>query len=124
MKLLQPVAFEPGQCRKELDAFRALLAKKVELSESDDIQPLFKASPQLAALIGTQVPGIDFANRFAFEFDVFGNYTADLVVGRSETNTFCAIEFEDAREQSVLHKVANRAEGVGPPVRARIRSTD
>ncbi len=110
MKLLQPITFEPSQCRQQLDAFRDLLAKQVELSESDDIQPLFKASPQLAALIGTQVTGIDFANRFAFEFDVFGNYTADLVIGQAETNTFCAIEFEDAREHSVLHKVVNRAQ--------------
>jgi hypothetical protein len=110
MKLLQPIAFDPGQCRKELDAFRDLLAAKVELSESGDIQPLFKASPQLAALVGTQVTGIDFADRFAFEFDVFGNYTADLVIGSSDTSTFCAIEFEDARENSIFHKVASRAQ--------------
>ena len=110
MKLLQPIAFDPSQCEKELAAFRDLLGKKVELSESGDIQPLFKASPQLAALVGTQVPGVDFHNRYAFEFDVFGNYTADLVLGSSDTRTFCAIEFEDARENSILHKVTNRAQ--------------
>ena len=110
MKEFQPVAFELKQCRLELDGFRRLLAGKVELSEQNDLQPSLKSCRSLVALLGTQIPGISLADRFAFEFDVFGNYTADLVIGNSETGTFCAIEFEDAREGSVLHKAASRAQ--------------
>jgi hypothetical protein len=110
MKDLQTVAFDPTQCRKELDRLQALLASRAELSESDDVQPLFKSCHQLAAFIGTTIPGIGPATRLAFEFDVFGHYTADLVIGDFEKKTVCAIEFEDAREHSVFHKVASRSQ--------------
>jgi hypothetical protein len=110
MKEFSSVAFQSAQCRTELDRLRSLLTAKAELSESDDVQPLFKTCPQLAAFIGMSVPGIGMANRIAFEFDVFGNYTADLVIGNGNTQTYCAIEFEDARENSVLHKTASRAQ--------------
>ncbi len=109
MKDLQPIAFDPTTVRSELDRFRTLLGSKTELSERDDIQPLFKSCPQLSAFVGMTVPGVSPADRIAFEFDVFGNYTADLVVGNSLSQVFCAIEFEDAREHSVLHKTAARA---------------
>jgi hypothetical protein len=49
------------------------------------------------------------ADRLAYEFDVFGNYTADLIIGNSEKKIFCAIELEDARPSSILHKTTGRA---------------
>jgi hypothetical protein len=110
MKDLQPLEFEPNRCPVQLSSLRDLLAAKSELSEADDIQPLFKACHQLVFLLGLGILGINKVNQFAFEFDVFGNYTADLVIGNSETRTYCAIEFEDARENSVLHKTAGRAQ--------------
>jgi hypothetical protein len=110
MKEFLTIKFDPPLFQRELTRLQALLASKVELSESDDVQPLFKACLQLAALIGTSISGVGPANRLAFEFDVFGNYTADLVIGNTDTQTFCAIEFEDARDNSVLHKTAGRAQ--------------
>ncbi len=109
MKEFDTIVFDPARCRQELDQLRTLLTSKPELSERDDIQPLFKSCPQMAAFIGTAIPGIGPATRLAYEFDVFGDYAADLVIGNWETKTFCAIELEDARPNSVLHKTDSRA---------------
>jgi hypothetical protein len=103
MKELRPVEFDPAQLRAELDQLHALLASKTELSERDDIQPFFKARVQLSAYVGAVLPGLCPADLYAFEFDVFGDYTADLMVGNVDQRTYCAVEFEDARPNSVLH---------------------
>jgi hypothetical protein len=109
MKELDAISFDPSPCRTELDRLQALLAAKAELSERGDLQPLFKSCRQLAAFIGTVIPGIGPASRLAYEFDVFGNYTADLMIGNPATRTFCAIELEDARPNSILHQSESRA---------------
>src|SRR4051812_11338226 len=109
MKEFDSIAFNPARCREDLDRFQSLLASKQELSERGDLQPLFKSCPQLAAFIGTAIPGMGPANRLAFEFDIFGNYTADIVIGNLENKTFCAIELEDARPNSVLNKLETRS---------------
>lgn len=109
MKQLLPIAFDPPEVRAQLDRLHALLAAKQELSERDDIQPFFKSCPHLAAYIGATIPGMGPANRLAFEFDVFGDFAADLVIGSFERRTYCGIEFEDARPNSVLHAATGRA---------------
>lgn len=109
MKEFLAIDFDPAQCRKELDGLQSLLASKRELSERQDLLPLFKGSPQLAAFIGTCFPDIGPANRLAYEFQVFGDFTADLVIGNFERKTFCAIELEDARPNSIFSKTDGRA---------------
>lgn len=104
MKELQPIAFDLALVRAELDRLKVLLNAKTDLSERDDIQPLFKSCPQLSAFIGMLIPGVSPADRIAFEFDVFGDFTADLVIGNSGRKAYCAVEFEDARPNSILHK--------------------
>jgi Domain of unknown function (DUF4263) len=109
MKEFDSVTFDPPRCRAELDRLQSLLASKTDLSERGDLQPLFKECPQLAAFIGATIPGIGPATRLAYEFDVFGDYTADLVIGNPEKKTFCAIELEDARPDSIFHQIGSRA---------------
>jgi len=41
-KDLEPIAFNPTQCRRELAAFKKLLDSRKELAEQRDIQPFFK----------------------------------------------------------------------------------
>lgn len=109
MKEFTTIRFDPAQCRKELDRFHALLASRHELSERHDLQPLFKESPQLTAFIGTRFSDIGTANRLAYELQIFGDYAADVVLGNFEQKTFCAIELEDARSNSIFHKPEGRA---------------
>jgi len=88
MKEFIPIDFDPVQCRAELDRFQTLLASKQELSERHDLQPLFKECRQLAALIGGGIPRIGPANRLAYEFPVFGDYVADIVIGNFEKKCY------------------------------------
>jgi antiviral defense system Shedu protein SduA len=109
MKEFVTIHYDPAQCRQELDRFQALLASKQELSERADLQPLFKNSPQLTAFLATSFPKMAPANRLAYEFDIFGDFTADIVVGNFEHKTYCAIELEDARPTSIFNKLDGRA---------------
>jgi hypothetical protein len=109
MKDFLTIDFDPVQCRVELDRLGSLLATKRELSERDDLLPLFKDCRQLSALIGRNFPNLGPANRLAFEFQVFGDFTADIVIGNFERKCFCAIELEDARPNSVFNKLAGRS---------------
>jgi hypothetical protein len=108
MKEFMSIDFDPGQCRKEVDRFQALLDSKAELSERNDLQPLFKESPQLSAFIGTIFPNIGPANRLAYEFGIFGDYRADILIGNFERKSFCAIELEDARPNSIFSKAGDK----------------
>jgi hypothetical protein len=109
VKNLEEIRFDPAVCRAELDAFRELLSSKAELSERDDIQPFFRANRQFTAFIGSRIPDIGPANRLAYEFPIFGDFTADIVIGNFEQKTFCAIELEDARPNSVFDRSVRRA---------------
>jgi hypothetical protein len=109
MKEFSTINFDPAQCQTELDRFQTILTSEQELSERHDLQPLFKDNPQLAAFIGTSIPHLGPANRLAYEFQVFGDFAADVVIGNFEKKTFCAIELEDARPNSVFNKAEGRA---------------
>ena len=109
MKEFIPIDFDPAQSRQELDRFRSLLASKHELSERYDVQPLLQECRQLMALIGVGIPRSGPANRIAYEFPVFGDYVADIVIGDFERQCYCAIELEDARPNSIFHKLEGKA---------------
>jgi hypothetical protein len=118
---LAPSAFDGVACRVELDALTALLASKASLSEKRDLLPHFRRSPQLVAFIGTLFPNIFPANRYAHELRILGHFAADFLIGNYERKTFCAIELEDARPNSVFQRVRGRARPVGPPAGDRVR---
>lgn len=54
--------------------------------------------------------GLLFPDRMAFEFDLFADFIADLVIGSTVTNTYCFVEFEDAQEHSLFRKRNGRFE--------------
>lgn len=102
MKELKTLTFDPKQCLVELNEFSELLKSRDQLSERDDVKSFFAAREQLTAFIGASIPDIGPANRIAYEFQVFGDFAADVVIGNYDSQAFCAIEFEDARPNSVL----------------------
>ncbi len=109
MKALAAHTFDRAACRTELDEFKALLDTHSTLTERDHIQPLFKRCRNLTALIGAQVPEIGTVNRLASEFQIFGDFAADLVVGNVDRRTYCAIELEDAEPGSIFHRAGAKA---------------
>jgi hypothetical protein len=97
-----PVQLDPKQCRIEIDEFGDLLRTKAELSERYDVQPFFKNRMQVSAFIGSFMLNIGPATQICFEYDFFGDYAADLVLGDKASRRFCVVEFEDGRPESVF----------------------
>jgi hypothetical protein len=109
MKNFDPVTFDYTECRLQLEDLKNLLASKAALSEKNDILPLFQSKRQLATLFGMFNSRIGWADRFAKEFNIFGDFSCDLAVGDWDRGAFCFIEFEDAREGSVFEKKGDKA---------------
>jgi hypothetical protein len=102
------VAFKVSEFNKELDKFRELLSSKKDLAERE-LQELFKSCPHLTAYIGTtKAANIGVARQVAYEFQIMGDYGADMVLGVREKR-FCFVELEDAGVDSVLEKVGRKA---------------
>jgi len=109
MKRFVEVSPDADQFQLELRAFGSLLNSKANLLERKDIKPLFESSRQLAAALGTYIPGIDLTNLLAFEFALSGDFTADLVVGNRQLQNFCMVEFEDGTSDSIFAAQPNRS---------------
>ncbi len=97
------------ECIKELSEFESLLSSKLVIKERDEILPFFKTHSHLAAFLGTYIPDIANPDRVANEYDIFGDFTCDLAVGDSKSQTYLLIEFEDARTESLFVKVASKS---------------
>jgi hypothetical protein len=102
MKSFQPHAFNFGQCKKEIGELEELLSRNIELSEKDDLSPFFKSRENLVALIGHLHPGITKTDRYAHEYDIFGDFSSDFTVGDSRREAYCFIELEDAKKNSIF----------------------
>jgi hypothetical protein len=109
MKTFAPVALDFPLCCQHVEALENLLASKDELSERDDVLPFFRQHEQLAVLMGMFNPQISWVDRLAWEFDIFGDFVCDLVVGEKERAAYCLIEFEDATNNSVFQKQGEKA---------------
>jgi hypothetical protein len=108
-KILEPIAFNPVQCRAELTAFKQLLDGKQDLEERADILPFFKERKQLSAFIGTFASNIGPASVLAFEFPFMGDFAADIVLGNKDKGVFCVVEFEDGKADSIFKKQASKS---------------
>jgi hypothetical protein len=109
MKNLQPHTFNPKTCRVEWKAFSGLIASKPVLSEQKDVLPFFKKRPDLSLLICNYFTQIKTPDRFAHEYEIDGDFVADLVVGDSSVYQYLLVEFEDGTPNSVFKKKRNKA---------------
>jgi hypothetical protein len=96
MKEFISISFDLKRCQEELAAFRALLDGKQELEEATDVKPFFETKHQLAALIGPCCSRMRRCDLIAFQYQLFGDFSCDLVVGDSVSKSYGFIEWEDA----------------------------
>lgn len=82
--------------------------RKSHYLKKNDILPFFRERIQLSTFIGSYHRNIERLNRVAFEFNIFGDFAADLAVGDSRKKSYCFIEFEDARSNSVFVSKAGK----------------
>jgi hypothetical protein len=101
------VVFNHVQFKAELEQFRALLNSKKTLGERE-LQELFKSSLHLTAYVGTTFGNIGVARQVAYEFEIMGDYGADIVLGNREKQ-FCFVELDVGGPDSVLKRVGKKA---------------
>lgn len=89
---------------KELSEFKDLLDSKPEFAEMQDLLPFFQARKQLIASLGTFHDFPTNIDKIAWEYDIFGDYKADFVVGDITNEKYCFIEFQDAKVNSIFSK--------------------
>jgi hypothetical protein len=109
LKSLQPHTFDPRNCRAEWKEFANLLASKQSLSETRDVLPFFKARHDLSLLICNYFSMIKTPDCLAHEYEIYGDFVADLVVGDSSVNQYMLVEFENGKPDSVFRKKASKA---------------
>src|SRR6266542_1249640 len=102
MKTFTPLAFDPVRAHKEVLELRDLLAANPVLEEHRDLFPFFRSRPHLSALCGRYDLQVQHFDRVAWEYELFGDFSCDLVVGDSVTKDYCFIEFEDAGPRSLF----------------------
>jgi antiviral defense system Shedu protein SduA len=104
MKDFIEIELDRAVCRQQWTAYRDLLESKPELAERADILPFFAQHEHLSALIGTYSPYVYRPDRVAFEYELFGEYVCDLVIGDSAQGCYCFVEFEDATSTSIFRR--------------------
>ena len=104
MKNLQSHTIDPKRCRAEWSSFITLLASKPVLSEQKDVLPFFKKSKDLSLLICSYFPKIKTPDQFAHEYEIDGDFVADLVVGDSKVHHYLLVEFENGATDSIFKK--------------------
>jgi hypothetical protein len=109
MKKLEELNFNYTLCKQQVEEFRTLLASGNDLSEQADVLPFFRAREHMAALFGMFNPRIGWVDRIAWEFDIFGDFACDLVVGDWTKGAYCFVEFEDAVANSVFERQGKKA---------------
>jgi hypothetical protein len=109
MKTFDVVHLDGVRLRRDLQDFRRLLAQKQSLKEATDILPFFRKRPQLAAFCGRYNSKLSNPDLLAHEYDLFGDFSCDLVVGDSRKKMYTFIEFEDAGPKSLFVKQGEKA---------------
>ena len=110
MKHFDTLVFDQKTYERELAEFEQFLNKTTTLQEQADILPFFRHRRHLAARIGSAVHNLKQPDKIAYEYDLFGDYVCDLVVGSSQTDDYCFIEFENATVDSIFTKKKGRYE--------------
>jgi Domain of unknown function (DUF4263) len=106
--MLEDFKFDFEQCKQEVKEFGELLQSKEELSERSDILPFFKKHLHVSAFVANNVPTMTNYDRIKHEYQLFGDFQADLVVGDSKRHSYCFIEFEDGKQDSIFKSKKKR----------------
>lgn len=101
MKEFQAITFDFEQYKSELDAFKQLLSAHTKLDERKDILSFFPNHLQLASQIASLYLQVQ-VDCYAFEYDLFGDFVCDLVLGNKKNQHWVFIEFEAAQKNSIF----------------------
>ncbi len=106
--VLESIVFDADTFQRELQAFDVLLKSKSDLSERDDIQPFFRTCKHLTAYLGTFAPNIAAGTEICYEYEFFGDFKADILLGSKQEKEFCVVEFEDGKQNTIFKSQKKR----------------
>ncbi len=109
MKEFLKVSFNPQQCSQEILALRNLLQSKTDLAENQDLKPFFESHQQLAVFLGTYSPSLLQFDLLSFQYQLFGDFSCDIVVGDSRRQCYGFVELEEAMDTSIFHRQGKKA---------------
>jgi hypothetical protein len=109
VKRLRDVLFDPVKARSEWSDYSDLLRSRPTLGESSDILPFFRAHDHLSLLISGYYPNIRDPTHLGHEFQIYGDFAADLVIGDRRAGSFLLVEFEDATPTSIFRTSGGRS---------------
>lgn len=109
MKNLKPHTFDALKCRAQWQSFSTMLSSNPTLSERKQVLPFFKKNHDLSALVCNYFPKITNPDRLAHEFQIYGDFVADLIVGDSTDHRYVLIEFENGTPTSIFQKKPKKA---------------
>ena len=108
MKKLAAIRYNAESVKAELTELNAFLQANREFDEQKELAPFLRARTQLCARIGKLGRLIVEPDCLAQEYDMFGDFAADLVVGDSQEGAYTFVEFEDARPNSLFVQKSSR----------------
>ena len=109
MKDLVPVTFDRILGRQELATLQQLLATGQPLEETRDLKPLFESCRFLTLCLGLFGWGLAEPDLVAFQYQLFGDFACDIVVGDSKRHQYAFIELEDASPSSIFRRQGAKA---------------
>jgi len=109
MKAFNNPHFNPQICKRELDEFKELLSARTNLQERTDILPFFKQRKHLSTYIGTFVTNMKSFDQIAYEYELYGDFSVDLVVGDAERNYYLFIEFEAGTDAAIFYRKGKKS---------------
>jgi hypothetical protein len=85
--VLESIQFDASKLEEELKAFEFLLTKP-NLREQKHVLPFFKKHKHLTSYMGTFAPNIGPATHLCFEYEFFGDFRADILLGNLQAKEF------------------------------------
>jgi hypothetical protein len=109
MKQLKKVKSSLSEIGQQLKKFKSLLDSKSSLGETE-LLDFFKRNQPLIPRMVLDTPQLVEYDYAASEYDLFGDFRCDFVVGSGKTRkpVYCFVEFEDAEPDSVFKKKSGR----------------
>jgi len=104
MKNFIDLQLDVNLCKRELDEFANLLGQTKQLKEQEHVLPFFKQRKHLSGFVGTLVPYIAPPNKLAYEYELFGDFSVDMIVGDSASRYYVLIEFQAGTTNSTFRK--------------------
>jgi len=115
VKSFNTIAWSASRCRREVEELQRLLGSSRSLPERQTLLPFFRARPHLVALCGWYSSALLKYDLVAFEYDLFGDFACDLVVGDSKRCAFGFIEIEAGSPNALFVKRRPRSSPAWSP---------